>query len=147
MTGCRLSSFPTPPGRDGDRFTDKQFTIVRMECETQIVSPRRCGVVMDEEYVQEHFDFGGIVAPSPKRSESRRRCYGRTSPTGGSGCSSLQDFPEEIKSDKFEEKMGQAGSHQLPDLEDRQHGDPPICSRTSRAHSFQVSVPLSLLAR
>jgi hypothetical protein len=94
---------------------------------------------MDEEYVQEHFDFGGIVAPSPKQSESRRRCYGRTSPTGGSGCSSLRDFPEEIKA-IIEQKMGRRP--QLPIL---RIANMAILQSAPerRALTISVSVPLS----
>ena len=91
---------------------------------------------MDEEYVQEHFDFGGIVAPSPKQSESRRRCYGRTSPTGGSGSPGLRDFPEEIKA-IIEQKRGADPNWRIANMAIRQSAP------ERRALTISVSVPLS----
>jgi hypothetical protein len=39
-----------------------------MDCENQTLLRRRCGVVMGEEYVQEHILTGGIVAPVGRAS-------------------------------------------------------------------------------
>jgi len=50
-------------GRDGVHSTDKKFTIVRLDCEIRSMLRRRRGVVMGEEYVQEHILTGGIVEP------------------------------------------------------------------------------------
>jgi hypothetical protein len=39
------------------------FDLVRMDAKIRSMLRRRCGVVMGEEYVQEHVLTGGIVAP------------------------------------------------------------------------------------
>jgi hypothetical protein len=44
------------------------FDLVRMDAKIRSMLRRRCGVVMGEEYVQEHILTGGIVAPVGRAS-------------------------------------------------------------------------------
>jgi hypothetical protein len=41
-------------GRDGVHSPNKKVTIVRLDEKIRSMIRRRCGVVVDEEYVQEH---------------------------------------------------------------------------------------------
>jgi hypothetical protein len=63
-------------GRDGVH-SNKKFAIVRLIAKVTFMLRRRCGVVTDEEYVQEHILTGGMS----RRSDSPRRLiHGRLQP-------------------------------------------------------------------
>jgi hypothetical protein len=52
--------------RDSVHATDKKFRIVRLDCDNRSMLRRRCGVVIDEEYVQEHSLTGSYCRATTK---------------------------------------------------------------------------------
>jgi hypothetical protein len=90
---------------------------------------------MDEGYVQEHFDFWRYC-----RAKSEAVRVATALLRADSESSELS------QRDQSDNRAKKGAPTPITDSEDRQHGDPPICSRTSRAHHFGER-PALLLAR